>query len=84
MAKKKNQFDFESEEKRKKYINEIIGFFHSERNEEIGILAAEEILEFFLQSMGSEIYKKGITDSKVLLKERIADLEMELDALSPK
>ena len=83
MAKKKNRFDFESEELKIKYINEIIGFFQSERNEEIGYIAAENILDFFLQTMGEEIYKKAIKDCKKLLKERLEDLEVELDILSP-
>ncbi len=83
MTKKSNKFDFESDEKKTKYINEIIGFFQDERDEEIGLVAAENILDFFLQTMGEEIYKKAVTDCKKLLKERIEDIEIELDILSP-
>lgn len=83
MAKKKNKFDFESDEQKAKYINEIIGFFQSERNEEIGYIAAENVLDFFLQTMGNEIYKKAVKDCKKVLKDRFEDLEVELDILSP-
>ena len=83
MVKKKNKFDFESEERKTKYINEIIGFFQDERNEQIGFIVAEKVLDFFLQTMGEEIYKKAIKDCKKLLKERLEDLEVELDILSP-
>ncbi|MBI2038301.1 MAG: DUF2164 family protein [Candidatus Nealsonbacteria bacterium] len=83
MSKKKNKFDFESDVQKIKYIKEIIGFFQSERNEEIGVIAAEKVLDFFLQSMGEEIYKKAIKDCKKLLKERLEDLEVDLDILSP-
>lgn len=82
--KKKNRFDFESEEKRQKYLKEIIGFFQTERNEEIGVIAAEQVLDFFLETMGEEIYKKALQDAKKLLRERFEDLEVELDILSPK
>ena len=50
----------------------------------MGILAAEKVLDFFLQTMGEEIYKKAVKDTKKLLKERIEDLEVELDILSAK
>jgi len=83
MSKKKNKLDFESEELKAKYIKEIIGFFQNERNEEIGFIAAEKVLDFFLQTMGEEIYKKAIKDCKKLLKEKIDDLEVELDILTP-
>jgi uncharacterized protein (DUF2164 family) len=81
---KKNKFDFVSEEERSKYIKEIIGFFQDERNEEIGFIAAEKVLDFFVGTMGDEIYKKAIGDASKLLKERIDDLEVELDILSIK
>jgi uncharacterized protein (DUF2164 family) len=44
---------------------------------------AQEVLDFFLQIMGEEIYKKAIKDCKKLLKERLEDLEVELEILSP-
>jgi uncharacterized protein (DUF2164 family) len=83
-SRRKNKFDFESEEKRKKYLNEIIAFFLDERDEEIGVVAAEKVLEFFWQSLAEDIYKKAIIDMKSLLKEKVADLEIEFDLLSAK
>lgn len=47
-------------------------------------MAAEQVLDFFLQTMGEEIYKKAIKDTKKLLKEKMGDLEVELDILSTK
>lgn len=82
--KKKNKFDFESEEVRQKYIKEVIGFFYTERGEELGVLAAEKVLDFFIEKIGEEIYRKALKDAKKLLRERIDDLEVELDLLSTK
>ena len=73
-----------SDEKRPTYTKQIISFFQNERNEEIGIVAAEDLLHFFLEIVGKDIYKKSITDSKKLLKQRIEDFEMELDLLVDK
>lgn len=82
--KKKNKFDFASEEERTKYIKEIIGFFQDERGDRIGYIAAEKVLDFFAQSMGEEIYKKALNDVKKLLKSRFEDIEVELDMLADK
>ena len=81
---KKNRFNFESDEIKQKYLNEIIGFFQTERGEEIGLIAAEQALDFFVETMGDEIYRKALQDAKKLLAEKIQDLEVELDLLSPK
>ena len=78
---KKNKFEFESEATREKFINEIIGYFETEMGQEIGIIAAGNILDFFVDLMGPEFYKKGIGDAKKLLRQKLADLDIELDSL---
>jgi len=77
----KRKRDLLSKEKRKTCIDEIITFFKQKRNEELGIIAAEDILDFFLQNTGEDIYNKGVEDSKNLLKKRFDDLEVDLDLL---
>lgn len=70
-----------NKEQRQKAIKHIISFFHDERGEEIGVIAAEAFLDFFLKDIGKDIYKKGIIDAKTLLKERMEDLSIDLDML---
>lgn len=70
-----------NEEKRKVVINEIIIFFKEERDETLGIIAAESILNFFLEDIGKYIYNKGIEDSNSLIKNKLEDLEIELEVL---
>ena len=43
----KRSWDFISEESREKYIKEIINFFQTERSEEVGVIAAGELLIYF-------------------------------------
>ena len=69
------------ENKKKEIIDDLIYFFKSERDEEIGIIAAEDILDHFLDNVGIEIYNKGIEDAKLMLKKRSDDLEVDLDSL---
>ena len=82
MSKRKQKFDFVSEEKEMAYLKEIIAFFQDERNEEIGFVAAKQVLNFFLQTIGEEVYKKAIKDTKKLFQERVDDINIELDLLS--
>lgn len=52
MTNIKRKWDLISEEYRKESIREIIDFFQTEMDEEIGIIAAENILNHFLQTVG--------------------------------
>jgi len=81
MARIKRKWDLISEEKRNESIEEIIEFFNNERNEKIGIIAAENILEHFLQTVGLEIYNKGIGDSIDYLNDRIEDIKLDMETL---
>lgn len=81
MSEIKRKWDLLSPEKRKTHIAEIITFFQEERGDELGIIAAESFLDFFLQDIGAEIYDRGVTDAKELLRKRCEDLELDLDVL---
>jgi len=49
MANTKRKWDLISKEQREESIKKIIDFFQTERDEEIGMIAADEILNHFLQ-----------------------------------
>ena len=70
-----------SDEQRKEAVKEIIDFFESERNEKIGVVAAEELLNFFLSNIGGKLYNKGIEDSKTAINNRFEELQFDLDEL---
>ncbi|HSR89025.1 MAG TPA: DUF2164 family protein [Candidatus Udaeobacter sp.] len=73
--------DILTEEARARCIKEIIGFFQDERDETIGIIAAEDVLDFFLQNIASDIYNKAVEDTKGLLKQQLEGLDFEIDLL---
>jgi uncharacterized protein (DUF2164 family) len=81
MEKVKRKWDMLSEEKRKDAIEVIIKFFKDERDEEIGIIAAENLLDLFLEMIAKDVYNKGVDDAKIALKKRFDDLEFDLDVL---
>ena len=77
----KRKGDHLSDEVKKNTINELIYFFDKERDEEIGVIAAEQLLKFFLETVGPELYNKGILDAKKALQDRIDELNYDLDDL---
>jgi len=81
MAKVKRNWERLSDGERKSVIEDLILFFENERDEKIGIIAAEEVLNFFLMSVGNKLYNKGIDDAKKVLKNRYEELQFDLDDL---
>lgn len=80
----KRNWDLISDEKRKQSIQEVIDFFKTERDEEIGMIAAENILDHFLQNVGKQLYNKGVEDSTSFLKERFESLELDMESMLKK
>ncbi len=73
-------FNLQKEE-RNKIISEIQNFFYEERDEEIGIIAAEEVLEFFLQNIGGMVYNKALDDAKEWFSKRLEEASIDYDVL---
>lgn len=81
MPEIKRKWDILTKEKRDASVKEIITYFKTERSEEIGVIAAEHILDFFLENIGEDIYNGAIQDAKSLLKNRVENLELEMEEL---
>ena len=81
MAKIKRNWDLISKQKREECISKTIDFFQTERDEEIGMIAAETILDHFLQTAGIQLYNKGVEDSISVLHDRFEGLELDIDLL---
>jgi uncharacterized protein (DUF2164 family) len=77
----KRQWDMLSEQKRQQLIPEIITFVSENLAQQIGVIAAEDFLDFFLQNTARDIYNKGVNDARKILTEKIADLQIDFDQL---
>lgn len=84
MTTVKRSWDIITAEKRKTIITDIINYFECERNEKMGVVAAEELLDFMLQNFGSDLYNKGVEDSLGFIKERFHNLEVDMGAILKK
>lgn len=82
MTDVKRSWDILDADQRRDAIQHIINYFYSERGEEIGVIAAGNILDMLLQDIGKYLYNKGVEDTKDFIKkdqeELIVDIEVSL------
>jgi len=81
MSSVRKSWDRLPEDQKDHVKNQLIRFFDKELDEEIGVIAAESILNFFLQQVGPTLYNQGVSDAKLALEKRIEDLNYDLDDL---
>ena len=63
-----------SEESKKQAVDDIIKFFIERRDEEIGQLAAELLLDFMIEKVGAAVYNQAIRDAQAFMSEKVEDL----------
>ncbi|WP_297521683.1 DUF2164 domain-containing protein [uncultured Clostridium sp.] len=68
-----NKFKF-SKERERDLINSIQEFFITERDDQLGDLAASIVLDFIINEVGAEIYNQGVADSYKYMSDRVEDL----------
>lgn len=80
MNQRKTQLDrLLTPDQKQETINNLIAFFDKDRSEKIGVLAAEEILDEILDSVGNTIYNKGVEEAKKIIAEHLQSLEVDID-----
>lgn len=79
MGEVKRDWDVLSDARRRLVIDEIIAYFSEERNEKIGVVAAGNILDFFLQVVGNSVYNKALDDLKPLLEKNLGSTLLDVD-----
>lgn len=52
----------------------IVAYFAKERDEELGELASELVLDFFITELGPSIYNQGVEDSYAYMFNNIEDI----------
>lgn len=55
-------------------VLDIQKYFIDERDEEIGNLSAELLLQFMIEKVGPAIYNQGIRDAHSLMSKKLEDL----------
>lgn len=71
--KNKDKFTL-TKEKRNSMISEIQAYFLKERDEELGNLAANLLLDFIIEKLALEFYNQGVYDSYKYMNDRIEEV----------
>lgn len=79
MSEIKRNWDVLSAEERQTAINEIIGYFATERNEEMGVIAAGDLLDLFLRTTSGAIYNHALDDVRPLLEKSLTTTLLDID-----
>lgn len=71
--KEKDKFKLTKEE-REDMVEAIKSYFLNERDEEIGDLASNLMLNFIIEELAPQFYNKGVYDSYKYMEDRIEDV----------
>jgi len=67
-----------SEQRRAGLTSSLQGFFREEFDEDLSAFRAEQILDFFLASLGPPIYNQAVQDARKFMQDRLDDLDGEV------
>lgn len=81
MKKRKPLWDCLSDTTRQHAVREIMSYFENERDDPIGHIGAEDLLDTILEHTQADIYNKGLEDAQKEIEEKIADLNVQIDLL---
>jgi CubicO group peptidase (beta-lactamase class C family)/uncharacterized protein (DUF2164 family) len=70
-----------TKEDKGRLLDEIRNYFYQERDEQIGYIASESLLEFFLNTLGKYIYNKALDDVRTWFEKWMEDLESDFYAI---
>ena len=81
MSKTQRKWDIVPPEKKREFLQEVIGFFKRERDQDIGLIAAENVLDFFSDLLGPHFHNKAVQDAKNIIQQALDNVEVDLSVL---
>lgn len=63
-----------SKEIKEEMRKHIINYFLNERDEELGELSSQLLLDFFVEKLAPYVYNQGVEDAYICIKDRVEDL----------
>jgi uncharacterized protein (DUF2164 family) len=70
-----------SREHKEEIIKELQQYYEDERQETLGNLEAEDLINFMVNTLGPFLYNQAVDDARTVLMDRYNSLEEELYAL---
>lgn len=63
-----------SKETKEEMRHRIIDYFSNERDEDLGDLASQLLLDFFIEELAPYAYNQGVEDAQVYIKDKLDEL----------
>jgi uncharacterized protein (DUF2164 family) len=64
--------------RRDRLTRQLQSFFADELDEEISDFRAERVLDFFISTLGPQVYNQAVQDARKFVQDRLDDLEGEV------
>jgi uncharacterized protein (DUF2164 family) len=77
----KRKFDTFSKEIERQCVDAVITRIEEIESDTVGVIAAQDVIDIVVQTLGPEIYNMGVRDTKKLLQDRFSDIETGIDLL---
>lgn len=66
-----------SDREKEQIMDEIVAYYLDVRDEELGIIAKQQLLELFTEKLGPIIYNRALNDAKAWYSEQVGNLESD-------
>ncbi len=70
-----------SQEEKNRMQEAIIQYFNEERDEKLGIIGSENLLDFFLDLVGDKVYNTALDDAKKFYRRTMEDMDSDYYSL---
>lgn len=72
----------DNKEAKQKCLNEVISRIQDiDDPSQVGVIAAQDIVDIVVENLGPEIYNKAIFDTNKLFQNKLEDLKYEIEEL---
>jgi uncharacterized protein (DUF2164 family) len=67
-----------AEGRREALLSRLRGFFREEFDEDLSAFRAEQVLDFFLEALGPQVYNQAVQDARGFILRKLDDLDGEV------
>jgi len=64
--------------RREQLVRRLQGFFLEEFDEELSAFRSEQMLDFFLEALGPQVYNQAVQDARGFMLRKLDDLDGEV------
>ncbi len=75
------KWDITDEQTHKQCVDEIIARVDEQEGSELGVIAAQEVIDIVAKYIGPQAYNTALKDTKKILEDKLADIEVDMYVL---